>query len=76
MVVAPFADAHTSVSVLAEPALPRDVTAVEGIAHSAAEFFLCGFYERTVYLLCGPSVLCCRQFSVVLRRQGVYKFHR
>ena len=31
-VVATFADAYTSVSVLAEPALPGDVTAAENLA--------------------------------------------
>ena len=45
-VVASFADAHTSVSVLAEPALPSDVTAAEGLAFSAA--ILLWFYGTHV----------------------------
>ena len=36
--VAFFADVVTSVTVLAKPAVPGVVTAVEGLAYSAAEF--------------------------------------
>ena len=39
--VASFADAFTSVSVLAEPALPGDVTAAESTAYCAAKLLLC-----------------------------------
>ena len=49
-VVASFADAFTSVSVLAEPALPGDVTAAEGPAHCAAKLLLC------VSSFCGSTI--------------------
>ena len=42
--VASFADALTSVCVLAEPDLPEDVTAAEDLAFSADEFFMCVFF--------------------------------
>ena len=40
-VVAFVADAFTSVTVLAEPALPSDATAAEGLAYSAAKLLPC-----------------------------------
>ena len=49
--VASFADAYTSVSVLAEPALPGDVTAAEGHAYCAAKLLLC-----VVSSFCGSTV--------------------
>ena len=50
-VVASFADAFTSVSVLAEPALPEDVTA-------AAEFVLCVFFSSYDTALGTRSLTC------------------
>ena len=49
-VVVSFADAFTSVCVLAKPALLGDATATEG---------------PTVYLLSGFSVVCSRHFTMV-----------
>ena len=67
--MASFADDFTSVTVLAMPAVPGDVTAAEGLVYSAAEIL-----PITAYLFSGLSVLCGRQFSwysTVLRRHCV-----